>query len=91
MAQSVTADCGYRIGMGAMMYSMIFVPNSVPHLETFCFAHTNSTNTNTNPHGTEASAADRSGRACVARAVIVERGGMGERRCAGRLGGLVWV
>ena len=30
---------------------------------------------NTNPYGTEANAAGRSGRACVARAVSVERGG----------------
>ena len=33
------------------------------------------TRTNTNPYGTEASAAGRSGRACVARAVSVEGGG----------------
>ena len=31
------------------------------------------------------------GRACVAREVSVERGGMGERGCARRLGGWVWV
>jgi len=31
------------------------------------------------------------GCACVAREVSVERGGMGERGCARRLGGLVWV
>ena len=29
--------------------------------------------------------------ACVAREVSVERGGMGERGCARRLGGWVWV
>jgi len=29
--------------------------------------------------------------ACVARQVNVERGGMGERGCARRLGGRVWV
>ena len=52
-------------------------------------AHANS-KTNTNPYGTEASAAGRSGRACVARAVNVERGGMGERGCARRLGGGCW-
>ena len=28
---------------------------------------------------------------CVAREVSVERGGMGERGCARRLGGWVWV
>ena len=44
------------------------------------------TRTNTTPHGTEASAAGRSGRACVARVVRAERGGMGERGCARRLG-----
>ena len=33
----------------------------------------------------------RSGRACVARAVSVERGGMRERGCARRLGGWVGV
>ena len=31
------------------------------------------------------------GCACVAREVRVERGGMGERGCARRLGGWVWV
>ena len=31
------------------------------------------------------------GCACVAREVSVERGGMGERGCARRLGGWVWV
>ena len=31
------------------------------------------------------------GCACVAREVSVERGGMGERKCARRLGGWVWV
>ena len=31
------------------------------------------------------------GRACVAREVSAERGGMGERGCARRLGGWVWV
>ena len=31
------------------------------------------------------------GCACVAREVSVERGGMGERGCARRLGGCVWV
>ena len=30
MAQSITADCGYRLGMGAMMDSVIFVPMLVP-------------------------------------------------------------
>ena len=49
------------------------------------------TRTYTNPYDTEANAAGRSGRACVARAVSVERGGMGERGCARRLGEWVWV
>jgi len=49
------------------------------------------TRTNTNPHGTKANAAGRSGRACVARAVSAERGGMSERGIARRLGGRVWV
>ena len=31
------------------------------------------------------------GCACVAREVSVKRGGMGERGCARRLGGWVWV
>ena len=31
------------------------------------------------------------GCACVAREVSVERGGMGERGCARRLGGWVWM
>ena len=35
------------------------------------------TRTNTGPYGTETNAAGRNGRACVARAVSVERGGMG--------------
>jgi len=30
-------------------------------------------------------------RACAAREISVERGGMGERGCARRLGGWVWV
>ena len=34
---------------------------------------------NTIPYGTEASSVGTSGRACVARAVSLERGGMGER------------
>ena len=34
---------------------------------------------------------DEVGCACVAREVSVERGGMGERGCARRLGGWVWV
>ena len=47
--------------------------------------------TYTNPYGTEANAAGRNGRACVARAVSVERGGMDERGCARRLGEWMWV
>jgi len=38
-------------------------------------------------YGTEASASGWSGGACVAREVSAERGGMGERGCARRLGG----
>jgi len=34
---------------------------------------------------------DEVGCACVAREVSVERGGMGKRGCARRLGGWVWV
>ena len=61
------------------------------------FAHTlkppplRCTRTNTSPYSTEASSAGRSWRACVARAVSVERGGMGERGCARRLGEWLWV
>ena len=40
----------------------------------------------TSPSSPEANAAGRSGRACVARAVSVEREGMGQRGCARRLG-----
>ena len=49
------------------------------------------TRTNKNPYGSEANAAGRRGRACVARAVSVERGGMGERGCERRLGEWVLV
>ena len=49
------------------------------------------TRTYTNTYGTEASAAGRSGRACVARVLCVQRGGMGERGCVRRLGEWVWV
>ena len=34
---------GYSIGMGAMMESVIFVPNLVRNLESLRFAQTNST------------------------------------------------
>ena len=54
------------------------------------------TRTYTNPHGTEARAAGRSGRVCVARAVSVERGSMGEHgfergACACLSASLFWV
>jgi len=48
-----------------------------------CVRELERTQINTSPYGTEASSAGRSGRACVARAVSVERGGMGERGYAG--------
>ena len=42
LAHAITTECGYCIGMGAMMDSMIFVPNLVHNLRPFCFAQTNS-------------------------------------------------
>ena len=42
LAYSITTECGYRIGMGAKMDAVIFVPNLVPQVGPFCFAQTNS-------------------------------------------------
>ena len=45
----------------------------------------------TAPYGTKTSAPGCSGGVCVARAVSVERGGMGKRGCARHMGEKVWV
>ena len=43
LAYAITTDCGYSTGMKAMMDSMIFVPNLVPHIRPLWFAQTSST------------------------------------------------
>ena len=43
LAHRITTYCGYTVGMGAMMESVIFVPNLVRNLGPLRFAQTNST------------------------------------------------
>ena len=40
MARAIAAEFGYNGGVGAMVDSMILVPNLVHNLGPFCFAHT---------------------------------------------------
>ena len=42
LAYAIGAECGYSFGVGANAHSDLMRSNSVPQIEGFCFAQTNS-------------------------------------------------
>ena len=42
LAYAIATECGYGVGVGANTHSDLMTSNSVPQIEAFCFAQTNS-------------------------------------------------
>ena len=42
LAYCIATECGYAVGVGANTHSDLMTSNSVPQIEGFCFAQTNS-------------------------------------------------